>query len=250
MSNERADEFLSWRGRLTPPEALPEEALDDRETTWQRLADRLEKKPDRRGVAWLIAACVLMAVIPATTRIFRSGSRRVATHVSTRIPAPVSGPHRELVRPADGPGSARHPTPRQETKAATRSVSTPVADPAMATGSAIPTSEAVIADSAATNAAAAISMGANSPASGSIASNAAAAISATSDATANPPSRHPLRIVCLNEMNADTHPSSPSLATRQPSFLHLGTVAAEGQWASSQNTGAIIKIDLPSPNRR
>jgi hypothetical protein len=65
MSNERTDEFLSWRVRLDQPEALPEQGLDDHEASWQRLAERLREKPRRRMTGyWVGAACLLLALIP------------------------------------------------------------------------------------------------------------------------------------------------------------------------------------------
>jgi hypothetical protein len=70
MSNERTDEFLSWRGRLDNPDALPEQGLDNHEASWQRLAERLREKPRRRLTGyWVAAACLLLALIP-TIRFF------------------------------------------------------------------------------------------------------------------------------------------------------------------------------------
>ena len=45
MSDERPDEFFSWRSRLGPPDALPEQGLDNRDLTWEKLAHRLGKAP-------------------------------------------------------------------------------------------------------------------------------------------------------------------------------------------------------------
>ena len=98
MSNERPDEFLAWRGRLGQPDALPEQGLDDREATWERLNARLgsvlngERQPgrsvrpgedglDKEGAIGkgtrrriyrygIAAAFLLLALIPAT-RFFR-----------------------------------------------------------------------------------------------------------------------------------------------------------------------------------
>jgi hypothetical protein len=64
MSKEKPDEFLSWRERLRQPEALPEQALDDRESSWERLAERLGEKPRRRTAYWIAAACLLLALAP------------------------------------------------------------------------------------------------------------------------------------------------------------------------------------------
>ena len=66
MSNEKTDEFLSWRGRLDHRDALPEQGLENHEASWQRLAERLREKPRRRlSGYWVAAACLLLALIPA-----------------------------------------------------------------------------------------------------------------------------------------------------------------------------------------
>ena len=74
MSNERPDEFLSWRTKLTQPDALPEQGLDDPESAWQQLYARLGEKPRRRLFYWYgAAACLLLALIPAAL-LFRPAS--------------------------------------------------------------------------------------------------------------------------------------------------------------------------------
>ena len=108
MSNERADEFLPWRGRLTPADALPEQGLEEKELTWQRLAERLQKKPRRRFAAWWIAAaCFVLAFLPAS-HLFRTRPAhppRIALHPAARQPvAPLRGSRRE--RPTVSPAAA------------------------------------------------------------------------------------------------------------------------------------------------
>jgi hypothetical protein len=73
MSNEKADEFLSWRTALAQPDALPEQGLDDPEAAWQQLYARLEEKPRRHFFYWygIAAACLLLLLIPAAL-LFRS----------------------------------------------------------------------------------------------------------------------------------------------------------------------------------
>src|ERR1700690_585869 len=72
MSNERPDEFLPWRGQLTAPDALPEMGVDDKEQSWQRLAERLQKQPRRPGIAWWIApACLILAFFLPATHLLR-----------------------------------------------------------------------------------------------------------------------------------------------------------------------------------
>ncbi|MBS1660788.1 MAG: hypothetical protein JST68_07030 [Bacteroidetes bacterium] len=66
MSNERPDEFFSWRSRLNAPEALPEQGLENKDITWDRLSQRLHERPRRRRAGyWIAAACLLLALIPA-----------------------------------------------------------------------------------------------------------------------------------------------------------------------------------------
>ncbi len=100
MSNERIDDFLSWRSRLEDPEGIPGQALDDREATWERLMDKLRETPRRRFSGYRIAAaCLLLALIPA-------GS-------SHRLSPPIDPPRITRQQPApDKPGpQAVHPIP-------------------------------------------------------------------------------------------------------------------------------------------
>jgi hypothetical protein len=133
MSNERTDEFLSWRGRLDQPGALPEQGLDNHEASWQRLAERLHEKRRRRGIGyWVAAACLLLALIPAVrflhprtpATVLRSPARqrtavqKVATgslpveHAVSVTAPPTVGHHRSaLARPDPGLiiGPTAHP---------------------------------------------------------------------------------------------------------------------------------------------
>ena len=109
MSNERTDEFLSWRGRLDQPDALPEQGLDNHEASWQRLAERLRETPRRLTGYWVAAACLLLALIPAI-RLIHPRSPAVAL----RPPVPVT----------------RHTSVRQQALAEKVAAgSLPVADP-------------------------------------------------------------------------------------------------------------------------
>ena len=84
MSKEKTDEFLSWRGRLDQPDALPEQSLGNHEASWQRLAERLHEKPRRRVTGyWVAAACLLLVLIPAI-RLFHP--RPPATAFRTQVP--------------------------------------------------------------------------------------------------------------------------------------------------------------------
>ena len=122
MLDERPDEFFSWRSRLSPPDALPEQGLDDRDLTWDRLAHRLAKAPGqdpaRRPAAWprlirhnsrlrsahppaawprlihprvsrrrltgyrIAAACLLLILIPAARLFHDRSTRPITAHLS------------------------------------------------------------------------------------------------------------------------------------------------------------------------
>jgi hypothetical protein len=86
MSNERTDEFLKWRSLLDQPDARPDQVLDDREATWQKLADRLGEHRRNRLYGYRIAAaCLLFALIIPAVRLFQD---RHSTAVNLRaVPA-------------------------------------------------------------------------------------------------------------------------------------------------------------------
>lgn len=102
MSNERTDEFLTWRGRLDQPDALPEQGLDNHEASWQCLAERLREKPRRRMTGyWVAAACLLLALIPAV-HFFHPRPTVIALRPTAR--------QRTLVQKiADKPLTVEHP---------------------------------------------------------------------------------------------------------------------------------------------
>ena len=64
MSKERTDEFLKWRGLVDQPGDRPDQVLDDKEATWQKLAERLgERRRNRLSGYRIAAACLLFALI-------------------------------------------------------------------------------------------------------------------------------------------------------------------------------------------
>ena len=87
MSNERIDEFLSWRGRLEDPDAEPGHGLDDREASWERLMDKFRAGPRRRRFRglWVAAACVLLALVPLVHFYRRAGVVTVRPVVSKPV---------------------------------------------------------------------------------------------------------------------------------------------------------------------
>ena len=116
MSDERPDEFFSWRSRLGPPDALPEQGLDNRDLTWEKLAARLEKAPARRRLpAYRIAAaCLLLLLIPAA-RLFHNHQTQTPHQsgaVASRPPdagLPAADPR------SAGPSTALTPQPTEIT---------------------------------------------------------------------------------------------------------------------------------------
>ena len=113
MSDERPDEFFSWRSRLNPPDALPEQGLDNRSLTWEKLAPRLQpprrQPPHRRLPVYRIAAaCLLLLLIPAAL-LFNNHQ----THTA-RPPAP---PAPLTLQPAEAsPILQSGPTPKELAK--------------------------------------------------------------------------------------------------------------------------------------
>jgi hypothetical protein len=250
MSNEKADEFLSWRGRLSSPDALPEQGLDDKELSWQRLAERLERKPARRGAAWWIAAaCLLMALLPAT-RFFRAGPAPVSARTHTRLPTapaprtatPLPAAALSPKRPAGEP-AIRRPGPTHISNSnygEFAAIKTPKVfhtlsasdSPAFSVVSAVP------------------SVTSPTP---SVTSPIPPIASASPSVnlpptTAKPRPTHALRIVYLNELE-DKNGPAPSLALRQPAFLRLGIASTgAGSQAADQTPNPLIKINIASPN--
>ncbi|HEV3413623.1 MAG TPA: hypothetical protein VG101_14180 [Puia sp.] len=264
MSNEKADEFVTWRGRLTPPDALPEQGLEDKEMSWQRLAERLEKQPRRHNIAWWIAAaCLILAFFLPATHLFRGRPNHpghVATHIPTRIP---SAPHPSTLRPAEpAPGHApshadprtAQPNPAMANPATSRAtptnrITTPVSSRpdihpinfAHPSNSPHPSNSNYGDFATITSSITPDTLTTISP------DPFLAANQARSDSRINLSPHHTLRIVYLNELNNNNAPTS-SLATRQPAFLRFGTAAATADWTTGQQNISILKIDISSPN--
>jgi hypothetical protein len=132
MSRERTDEFQKWRGLIDQPDARPDRVLDDKEATWQKLAERLGERRRNRLSGYRIAvACLLfgLLIIPAT-RLFQD-RRGVAGVLSRRqqgqqLPrvatSVVRGPHAVTVTAGrDAGGGARAVDGVVKTSAATTS---------------------------------------------------------------------------------------------------------------------------------
>ena len=231
MSNERPNEFLPWRGQLTAPDALPEKGLEDKEQSWQRLAERLQKQPRRRGITWWVAAaCLILAFFFPATHLFRARPTR-PNHIAHRSSVqrqPVTFAQSQLVTPT--PSQPVLPTRLQPmTSAHRRSVTLtrpPKAVPSAPTLAFInpsePTPASIIPDPAPN----------------------LAPIRAVAPHSAPPPHRQ-LRVVYLNELNKEPGPSA--VAAREPAFLRLSTASA-GDWNVNPNPAPIIKIDISSHN--
>jgi hypothetical protein len=96
MSNERIDEFLSWRGQLDGPRGVPGQGLDDHEAAWERLMDKIAGTRRRRFFGYrAAAACVLLALIPAVGFFYDRHSRVAAVRPveRQRIVAPGAVVH-------------------------------------------------------------------------------------------------------------------------------------------------------------
>jgi hypothetical protein len=142
MSDERPDEFFSWRSRLSPPDALPEQGLDNRDLTWEKLAPRLRPSrlhpaqlqparlqsprlrfmlhqlrstPPRLPVYRIAAACLLLLLIPAAL-LFQTRSTHTI-HPSAASPRPgtlTAQPAPLTLQPAEAsPILQSGPTPKE-----------------------------------------------------------------------------------------------------------------------------------------
>lgn len=239
MSNERPDEFLSWRGRLSRPDALPEQGLDDRELSWEKLAERLREKPRRRTGYWIAAACLLLALAPVA-RLFRDRPGRVYLHPS--VQRQVQRPARPE-RVAAAPGAA--PAPDKAMASRTVEASGPVmglrARSFHRAAAAVPPPLARL------------DGGRLSIAGPSLT---APVIQAATD-TVNrlialrPAPRKPLRIVSINEINKEG--LTPSMSTGRSGFFHIGQgILGKGvspDPASRQDQDYLLIINLSSSSQ-
>jgi hypothetical protein len=92
MSNEKHDEFSSWRSLLGSRDALSEQGLDSRDQTWEKLTRRLQPYPVARRrslVYWMAAACLLLVLAPAMLLV--RSDQRVNGRQPVDRPAAVRG---------------------------------------------------------------------------------------------------------------------------------------------------------------
>ena len=235
MSNERTDEFLSWRGRLDQPDALPEQGLDNHEASWQRLAERIREKPRRLTGYWVAAACLLLALIPAirflhprspaTALRQRALVQKVAAKplpvVNPVTPPPVvNHPRRPSPRPARGLIIAPTVTPAAPSRVLSPAITVadikPATDSHQLTG--IPRAELPL---------------------------------LVSDARASSPKKQ-LKVVYYNEISNPSGPS-PSTAARIPGFLkfsmgRFGSPVAGGDQETQPNNDPVLTIKLIPKN--
>jgi hypothetical protein len=245
MSNERPDDFLSWRRTLSQPGALSEHGLEDKEISWEKLAERLRDKPRRRWTGyWIAAACLLLALVPVA-RLFRDHPRaegprpaalrsavlrRTALHpaVPAAAPgtaAPAAVPHSALQETALPTLASRHITLTRQP--AVGSLPRPTT---------LPKTASLTADPA-----------------GPVTTAAGPMTAALADLpVASPPQPPPtrikkqLRIVNINEISKGANPA-PATARREPGFLRIGTTIPD-PGPSSTHDPALLKIKL-SQNR-
>jgi hypothetical protein len=117
MSNERTDEFLKWRGLVDQSDDRPDQVLNDKEATWQKLAERLgERRRDRLSGYRIAAACLLFALIVPAARLFQD-RHSVAGTPGIRRRATPSDLQRTAV-PASAAAVRKQPAPVVTTMAA------------------------------------------------------------------------------------------------------------------------------------
>jgi hypothetical protein len=127
MSKERTDEFLQWRGLIDQPEDRPDQVLDDKEATWQKLAERLgDRRRNRLSGYRIAAACLLFALMIPAARLFQDhhgiagtpGIRRPATSSDLRrtaLPASATAIREQRVHVITTMGVSPAPTSRPRT---------------------------------------------------------------------------------------------------------------------------------------
>ena len=130
MSNERIDEFLSWRGRLDDPRGVPGQELDDREAAWERLMDKVAGRPRRRLFGYRVAvACVLLVLVPAVGFFYdrhnsvvavRPVERQRAVAPGTPMHSPGAGARGGSGRPMPGGDASSRENARSGDLASTR----------------------------------------------------------------------------------------------------------------------------------
>jgi len=106
------DAFAEWRQLLRQPDAVPGRELAGKDAAWDKLFDRLNEKPRRRFLGYrLVAACILILLIPAT-RLFQHqpGNKDRLNSVSARLAIAEPVP----VRPTAAPLANAPTAPRSE----------------------------------------------------------------------------------------------------------------------------------------
>ena len=253
MSKEKPDEFLSWRRRLDRPEALPEQGLEDRELSWEKLAERLREKPRRRTAYWIAAACLLLALAPVA-RLFHDRRPPLALHSPVR---PQARP--EKVAETSGPAPAPEKvvtsgaTPASGTTPA--SSATPAPDKVVGSGAAPAKARSFHrAAAAAPPPLARLDSRLPSIAGPSITEPVIAAADTVNRLIAQRSApKKPLRIVSINELNKEG--STPAMSTGRAGFLYIGKwilgkeVFPDPAPRQDQDQDYLLKINLSSQNR-
>ena len=91
MNNEKQN---SWKEKLASLEDLPETPAFDKDTAWEKLQSRLNKKPVHRPTAlyWVAAALLLVLLLPFLVKKQNTGTRPDAiVKQKNALPAAVPG---------------------------------------------------------------------------------------------------------------------------------------------------------------
>jgi hypothetical protein len=236
MSNERPDDFLSWRRTLSQPDALSEHGLEDKEISWEKLAERLREKPRRRWTGyWIAAACLLLALVPVA-HLFRDHSRAGSQRPTAMGPAALLSTSLPPVAP---PAAA--PYPAALPPAAMQETALPTLTPRHITLTRRPSVAALPRPARLFSTPPITPAG---PLTATLADLPAAAPPQT------PPVRikKQLRIVNINEISKGANPA-PATARREPGFLRIGTTIPDASGPSSTDDPALLKIKISSQNR-
>jgi hypothetical protein len=241
MSKEKPDEFLSWRGRLNRPEALPEQGVEDRELSWEKLAERLREKPGRRRTAyWIAAACLLLALVPVA-HLFHDRRTPLALHSPVR---PQARPEKVAAASAAAPASRATPAPDKVLASRTGIQTVPGRTRYFhRAAAAVPPPLARLEDRRPSIAGPSITEPVIQ----------AAADTVNRLIAQRPVPKKPVRIVSLNEINKEG--STPAMSTGRTGFLHIGQgilgkgLSPDPASRQDQDKDYLLKINLSSQNR-
>ena len=98
----------SWKTSLEDPESFPGETVRHKNEVWEKLYQRLHKKPRRKPVAWYWAAACLLILASGTVLVFVNSKKHqpafsiVPATVQNQVPAVIENAVSEQHKNSDG----------------------------------------------------------------------------------------------------------------------------------------------------